>query len=79
MSDSGSLQAPVAEGTTRRRRQRFNNRRYWETRYTTDLASGSGVGSRGEYLAYKWELLGRLIEKIRPDQPWTSAAATSRS
>jgi SAM-dependent methyltransferase len=39
----------------------FDNRRFWEERYTTNPELGSGAGSRGEFLDYKKELLSRLI------------------
>ena len=44
----------------------FDNRSFWETRYTTDLARGSGAGSRGEFLDYKRRLLDRLIAEFQP-------------
>lgn len=37
----------------------FNNRLFWEFRYDHFPARGSGVGSRGENLAYKRDLLRR--------------------
>jgi len=44
----------------------FDNRDFWEKRYVTDPARGSGVGSRGENLEYKRDLLRRMIEEFRP-------------
>src|SRR3712207_597767 len=44
----------------------FDNRQFWEERYTTNLDLGSGAGSRGEYLAYKQELLRQKIAEFRP-------------
>ena len=42
----------------------FDNRQFWEERYTTKLDLGSGAGSRGEFLEYKKELLTRLIDEF---------------
>ncbi len=44
----------------------FDNRKYWETRYTTEPERGSGVGSRGVHLEYKRDLLNQLIDEVRP-------------
>ena len=44
----------------------FNNRLFWNKRYETDPALGSGVGSRGECLAYKQALLKDAVEQIHP-------------
>lgn len=38
----------------------FDNRRFWNERYATNDALGSGVGSRGAVLDYKRELLRQL-------------------
>ena len=46
--------------------QAFDNREFWERRYTTDLELGSGAGSRGEFLEYKRRLLYRVIEEFHP-------------
>ncbi len=46
--------------------QGFDNRDFWEKRYTTNLELGSGAGSRGEHLEYKKALLSQLIEEIDP-------------
>ena len=35
----------------------FNNRLFWEKRYAHFIERGSGVGSRGQNLKYKRELL----------------------
>lgn len=44
----------------------FDNRQYWEQRYTTEPERGSGAGSRGEYLEFKQALLRRVIDEVRP-------------
>ena len=44
----------------------FDNRLFWETRYSTDIATGSGAGSRGQFLGYKRRLLDRLIAEFQP-------------
>jgi SAM-dependent methyltransferase len=46
--------------------QGFDNREFWETRYTTDLELGSGAGSRGEFLEYKRRLLCQVIGEFHP-------------
>lgn len=46
--------------------QGFDNRQFWETRYTTNLELGSGAGSRGEFLEHKRQLLYQAIEKFHP-------------
>jgi SAM-dependent methyltransferase len=44
----------------------FDNREFWETRYTTNTTLGSGAGSRGEFLEYKREVLCQAIEEFHP-------------
>lgn len=46
--------------------QGFDNKEFWERRYTTDLKLGSGAGSRGEFAEYKRELLRQVIEEFHP-------------
>ena len=46
--------------------QGFDNRKFWEMRYTTNPTLGSGAGSRGEFLAYKREVLCQAIEEFHP-------------
>jgi SAM-dependent methyltransferase len=46
--------------------QTFDNREFWEKRYTTDLKLGSGAGSRGEFVEYKRRLLRQMIEEFYP-------------
>jgi SAM-dependent methyltransferase len=46
--------------------QGFDNREFWERRYTTDLELGSGAGSRGEFLEYKRRVLDQMIEEFHP-------------
>lgn len=44
----------------------FDNREYWETRYTTEPERGSGIGSRGEHLELKRDLLDGLVRELQP-------------
>jgi SAM-dependent methyltransferase len=44
----------------------FPNATFWDWRYATNPDLGSGVGSRGEALSDKRELLTRVVETIRP-------------
>lgn len=44
------------------RRQRFENRRFWNARYIEDPSKGSGPGSRGENLVLKNDLVRATIE-----------------
>ena len=48
------------------RRQRFDNRLFWDWRYAHAPDLGSGLGSRGAACAYKQELLHRLVTMHRP-------------
>jgi SAM-dependent methyltransferase len=56
----------AAEQESPRTPEEFDNREFWEARYTTDLGLGSGAGSRGEFAEYKRQLLTRTIEEFRP-------------
>jgi SAM-dependent methyltransferase len=49
------------------RRERFDNRLFWNFRYSHSPELGSGVGSRGEVAAYKREMLQRLVAQCRPE------------
>jgi SAM-dependent methyltransferase len=49
------------------RRRRFDNRLFWDFRYSHAPDLGSGVGSRGETAEYKRALLQRVMESERPD------------
>ena len=40
----------------------FDNRTFWEQRYQSDPALGSGAGSRGEFAEHKQQLLQRLVD-----------------
>ena len=40
---------------------RFDNGEFWESRYTTNMKLGSGLGSRGENLAYKQQVVRKVI------------------
>src|SRR5207249_2436614 len=46
--------------------QAFPNRVFWEWRYCTNPELGAGIGSRGEPLAEKRELLRRIIAEFQP-------------
>ena len=45
---------------------RFDNLEFWEERYRTNIALGSGGGSRGDALRFKRELLTSLLERLQP-------------
>lgn len=47
-------------------RAAFPNRSFWEWRYATDPALGSGVGSRGEPLQEKRRLIRAVVAELRP-------------
>lgn len=42
----------------------FDNRSFWDNRYSTNSKLGSGIGSRGEYAFYKKTLLMNIIHGI---------------
>jgi SAM-dependent methyltransferase len=65
VSTRGEDQGESEQGLNRSP-QGFDNREFWERRYTTDLELGSGAGSRGEFLEYKRRLLCRVIEEFHP-------------
>lgn len=43
------------------RRRRFDNRRFWNDRYSINMVKGSGPGSRGIYLELKNRIISELI------------------
>ena len=43
-------------------RRTFNNRKFWDDRYTNDPDKGSGPGSRGEFRALKNQLVRATLE-----------------
>lgn len=45
---------------------RFDNASFWDERYRTNIELGSGAGSRGEFLAYKRELMQGIVDRLRP-------------
>lgn len=47
-------------------RQPLDNQAFWNERYASNPQLGSGLGSRGDSLALKRELLTRLVEEVRP-------------
>ena len=44
----------------------FDNAVFWDKRYRTNLALGSGAGSRGTFLAAKRDLVRDVIARLRP-------------
>jgi 2-polyprenyl-3-methyl-5-hydroxy-6-metoxy-1,4-benzoquinol methylase len=46
--------------------QGFDNEKFWEDRYATNIQLGSGIGSREPYLSYKRELLIEILQKNNP-------------
>ena len=44
----------------------FDNAVFWDERYRTNLALGSGVGSRGKFLTAKRRLLRDVITRLHP-------------
>jgi hypothetical protein len=48
------------------RRRRFDNRIFWDFRYTNDPELGSGLGSRGAVKTYKQRLLHQQMAKWLP-------------
>lgn len=45
----------------------FNNKKFWDERYSTDIELGSGIGSKGAVLELKRKALHELVEKEKPD------------
>jgi 2-polyprenyl-3-methyl-5-hydroxy-6-metoxy-1,4-benzoquinol methylase len=45
----------------------FPNATFWQWRYLTDPGLGSGVGSRGEPLRSKRDLLAAVLDSVRPE------------
>lgn len=43
------------------RRRMFDNRKFWDERYSEDPEKGSGPGSRGEFLALKNKLIRQVL------------------
>lgn len=63
------VEAKVARFNARLKQERrdyFNNRQFWNARYTADPALGSGVGSRGQVLTYKRCLLEATAARLKP-------------
>lgn len=54
--------ARVNETIRHWRRAGFDNRSFWDFRYTHAFDLGSGLGSRGDHLAYKRDLLAQLVD-----------------
>jgi trans-aconitate methyltransferase len=44
----------------------FDNAVFWDERYRTNLALGSGAGSRGKFLTAKRDLVRDVIARLRP-------------
>ena len=44
----------------------FDNASFWDERYRTNIELGSGAGSRGEFLAYKRDLMQGIVDRVRP-------------
>jgi len=49
-----------------KQKARFDNVAFWDERYRTNIALGSGAGSRGEFLRQKRDLLRHLIASLQP-------------
>lgn len=74
---SGYLQASTLAGAQKRiaefnhrahkeRRKSFNNKLFWDERYSQFPDLGSGIGARGVIRAYKQELLRAVIGELKP-------------
>jgi len=44
----------------------FDNREFWNNRYSTNMTLGSGVGSRGTNLLHKQSLISRYLNDVGP-------------
>ena len=44
----------------------FDNATFWEQRYRSNMALGSGMGSRGEFLTAKRRIVSDVIARLRP-------------
>lgn len=44
----------------------FDNASFWDERYRTNIALGSGAGSRGDFLQLKRDLLQQLVARVQP-------------
>ncbi|WP_375210427.1 class I SAM-dependent methyltransferase [Hyphomonas jannaschiana] len=45
----------------------FDNQSFWNNRYTTNIALGSGVGSRGTNMRLKRELISDFLDEMKPE------------
>jgi SAM-dependent methyltransferase len=59
---NGGRERPVADLPV----TEFDNRRFWDTRYTVNPELGSGIGSRGPNLKYKRGLLRDVVRAHTP-------------
>lgn len=48
------------------RRRHFDNRLFWDFRYTRDPKLGSGLGSRADVMVFKQEMLSHLVTAQQP-------------
>lgn len=46
--------------------QKFDNKTFWDNRYEENPELGSGLGSRGENLNYKRQILKQIIDAVEP-------------
>jgi SAM-dependent methyltransferase len=44
----------------------FDNRTFWDNRYTTNISLGSGIGSRGENMQMKRALVSEYLAEMKP-------------
>lgn len=66
-SDFAPANARVGEFNRRLeidRGESFDNRRFWEERYTINPELGSGIGSRGSCREYKRAMLQQVVEEF---------------
>ena len=80
-SDYAPVDAAIArvnETIRKRRHAGFDNRSFWDYRYASHPELGSGVGSRGDMLQHRRELLYPLVSRFSERKSSTSAAATWR-
>jgi SAM-dependent methyltransferase len=63
---SAPTEAPAPEPAPAVGQEAFDNQRFWNERYATNMALGSGIGSRGELLVRKAAMLQAIIDEVTP-------------
>jgi len=59
--------AQFNEALVKERKRAFDNRIFWDFRYSCHSEIGSSTGLRSDYGERKRQLLGRIVERIKPE------------